>query len=185
MNDDYEVAKSVAEKNLDRIKMQMPPGLARTEERIYKRLSVSKESSLQKLGKLYILMDDLYAFVGKFTPCHKGCNYCCYINISISSLEAEYIEDNLRISQIRNLDKKDFRGTPCPFLDKGACSVYKYRPFVCRRHVALFDNPKWCQLDLCHKYEFTIIRFSEVEKSYHLIVSGSRDISFYDIRQLF
>jgi hypothetical protein len=185
MNEDYEAAEQVAKENLARIMILMPPDLTMREDTIYKRFVAAKESCIEKLNKLYILMDDLYAFFHKFTPCGKGCNYCCYIEISISTLEAEYIENNLGIRQTRNLDRKDFYGTPCPFLDQGACSIYKYRPFVCRQHVALFDNPKWCQLDLPHRYEFTNIRFTEVVKSYYLIVRDSGDFSFYDIRQLF
>jgi Fe-S-cluster containining protein len=185
MNEDYEATKRVAEENLARIKILMPPDLAMREEAIFEKFVASKESCIEKLNKLYILVDDLYGFVGKFIPCRRGCNYCCYIEVSISSLEAKYIESNLGIRQTRNLDKKDFFGTPCPFLIQGDCAIYQYRPFVCRRHVALFDNPKWCQLDLCNEYTFPNIRFSEVEKSYSLIVSESGDISLYDIRQLF
>jgi Fe-S-cluster containining protein len=185
LNYDYQTARMVAEKNRDRIVSQMPADLARREDRLFTELSLSKESSLKKLEKLYIFMDELYAFIGKFIPCHKGCNHCCYIEVSISSLEAEYIESNLGIMGNPNFIKKEFFQTPCPFLEHGTCSIYKYRPFVCRRHLALFDNPKWCQLDLCDKYEFPQIMFTEVEKSYRFIVAVSRASSLYDIRQLF
>ncbi len=181
MNGDYEAAQRVAAENRDRIKTLMPADLAGREKEICKRLSLSQESCLKKLEELYLLMDDIYAFVGKFTPCHKGCDACCHIEVSISSLEAEYIENKLGISQTRNLSRKSFLGTPCPFLRQSACSIYKYRPFACRRNVALFNNPEWCRLD----YRFTYIRFSQIEMSYLLIRHESGDISFYDIRQFF
>lgn len=185
LNEDYETARRVAEKNQDMIINQMPHDLAEREDRLFMRLSVSKESSLEKLERLYSFMDDLYAFISRFIPCRKGCNHCCHIAVSISSLEAEYIGSTLGIRQTPNLDRKDFFGTPCPFLKEGVCSIYKYRPFVCRRHVALVDDPKWCQLELCNKYIFPNIRSTEIEKSYHFIVKGSGASTLYDIRQLF
>ena len=183
-DDDYKTAAKVAEENLNKIINQMPRSLARREEDMFKKLSLSGESYFKKLEQLYIFLDDIFSFFGKFTPCRKGCSYCCYIEISISSIEAEYIENKLRIKQAPNLDRKEFFGTPCPFLNNNACSIYKYRPFVCRRHHALFDNPEWCNLDLCDKYTFPQVRCTEVEKSYQFILMTSGS-SLYDIRQLF
>lgn len=185
LKDDYETARAVAEKNLDMIKKQMPLDLARREEALFERISVPNESPLDKLEKLYMFMDYIYVFVGKFTPCQKGCDHCCYIKVSISSLEAEYIEKTSGIRQTKNLSKEDYFGIPCPFLDNHICSIYKCRPFVCRRHVALFDDPRWCQLDLCKKYNFPRIEFSEVERSYRFILHCAADVSLCDIRQLF
>jgi len=182
---DYETAKILADKNLEKIMKEMPHGLAEREERIFAKLSTSRESSLKKLESIYAFLNDLLSFVAKYMPCRKGCNYCCYIKVSISSLEAEYIQTNLGIKQHPNLQRKDIYGTPCPFLKDGACSIYEYRPFVCRRHLALFDNPKWCQLGLCDKYMFPQIRCTEVEKSYYFVISASGAGSLYDIRQLF
>lgn len=185
LNNDYELARRAAEKNRGRIISQIPPDLAQREETLFMRLSTSKGSFHEKLQKLYVFMDDLYAFIGKFIPCRKGCSDCCYIEVSISSLEAQYIENNLGVRQSPNLNRKDLFGSACPFLDNRTCSIYKYRPFVCRRHIALFDNPKWCHLDLCNKYSFPNITSTEIERSYIFILTSSGDSSCYDIRQLF
>ena len=179
---DYKTARTVAEQNLAKIVNRISPSLSKREEGIFAELSISNESSIKKLEKLYAFMDELYAFVGNFTPCRKGCSSCCRITVSISSLEAEYVQTNLVIRQTPNLDKKVFFGTPCPFLNDDACSIYEYRPFVCRRHHALFDNAKWCQLDLCQKYTFPLVKFTEIERSYWFIIGASH---IYDIRQLF
>jgi Fe-S-cluster containining protein len=185
VKEDYEVAKTIADRNWDNIAGGMPSSLERKAERLFKSLSAGKGTLFQKLEKLYIFMDELYSFVGKFTPCKKGCSLCCYNEVFISLLEAEYIEKSRGITQSLNLDRKHFRGTPCPFLEDGACTIYNHRPFVCRRHVALFDNPKWCQFDVDDQYVFPQIRFSKVEESYAFIVVSSGDTSTYDIRQLF
>jgi len=185
VKDDYEIAKRIADRNWDNIAEGMPSSLERKAERLFESLSAGKDTLYEKLEKLYIFMDELYSFVGKFTPCKKGCSLCCYNEVAISLLEAEYIEKFIGIKQSLNLDTQNFRGTPCPFLEDGACSIYKYRPFVCRRHVALFDNPNWCQFDVDDQYVFPQIRFSKVEESYAFIIVSSGAISTYDIRQLF
>ena len=185
MKDDYEVAKTIADRNWDNIAEGMPSSLEQKAERLFESLSAGKGTLFQKLEKLYIFMDELYTFVAKFTPCKKGCSLCCHNEVSVSLLEAEYIEKHTGIKQSFNLDIKDFPGTPCPFLNNGACSIYEHRPFVCRRHVALFDDPRWCQYDLPTHYVFPHIRFSPVEQSYALIVVSSGTVSTCDIRQAF
>ncbi len=182
---DYETAKMIADKNLQKIINEWPRALAEREERIFEELSSSREPSLKKLENIYAFLDDLLSFVANYTPCRKGCSYCCYMKVAVSPLEAEYIQTNLRIKQRPNLQRKDTYGTPCPFLKDGACSIYEYRPFVCRRHLTFFDNPRWCQLDLCDKYIWPLLRCPEVETSYRFVISESGDRSLYDIRQLF
>lgn len=182
--DGYETARRFAEDNLERIIKQMPPHLVAKEEKLFTKLCRHKESYYRKLERIYAFLDELNLLIGQYAPCHKGCSDCCHIEVSISSLEVKYIETKLGIVPTWTGNKKQFFGTPCPFLDNNSCLIYDYRPFVCRRHHALFDNPEWCQLDLCNKYEFPQIRCSEVEKSYNLIVKES-SASLYDIRQVF
>lgn len=184
INEEYEAAKKIASQHLIAIERQLPRSLATREENIFVTLRSSKTSPIEQLVLLYNLMDDLYSFFSQYTPCHKGCCYCCHIEVSISSLEGEYIERKTGIERALSYEVGKTFGTPCPFLDKDACSIYDYRPFVCRRHNALFENTKWCTLDLCNNYTFPQVRFSEIEKSYHhvLAISGS---SLADIRRMF
>lgn len=185
MKDDYEVAKKIADRNWDSIADGMPSDLEQKAQSLLQDLKTCQNTLFDKLDKLYIFMDELYAFVAKFTPCQKGCSLCCRNEVSVSLLEAEYIEKHTGIKQSLNLDIKDFPGPPCPFLENSACSIYKYRPFVCRRHVALFDDPRWCQYDLPNQYVFPHIRFSPVEQSYAFIIVSSGTTSTCDIRQAF
>ena len=184
IDDDYKAAKKIARENLTKIKNQLPRSLAIREENIFETLRRSGKSPLEQLEQLYALMDDLYSFFSQYTPCQKGCCYCCYIEVPVSSLEVEYIERERGIKRALHSEIREIFGTPCPFLHNDTCSIYKDRPFVCRRHSALFDNPKWCNLDLCNRYKFPQVRFSEVEKSYQLILRTSGS-SLADIRQLF
>ena len=95
MEQDYETAKMIADKNIEKIMKEMPHGLAEREGRIFAELSISRESSLKKLESIYAFLNDLLSFVAKYIPCRKGCDYCCYIKVSISSLEAEYIQTKI------------------------------------------------------------------------------------------
>lgn len=184
MSKDYQAAKSFAQKNLNNIIKHMPQKLAAREDNIFKNIKNSDESLLDKLKQIYILLDDLYSFLRKYVPCKMGCSYCCHIEVSISSLEAAYIQKQTNRKLAPNNQATEFFGTPCPFLDNSNCSIYLDRPFVCRRHHALFDDPKWCSLDLCSKYKFPQVRFTEIERSYQYIIKASGS-SLFDIRQLF
>jgi uncharacterized protein len=184
IEDDYQVAKKIAEENLIKIENQLPQSLSTREDQIYNTMRLSGKSYIKQLEALYRLMDDLYSFFSQYTPCKKGCSHCCYITVSVSSLEAEFIKQRTGIKRVVDFVKRDFFGTPCPFLNNNICSISKYRPFVCRRHNALFDNPRWCDLDLCNSFMFPQVRFSEIDKSYQLILAKS-GASLIDIRQAF
>ncbi len=73
--------------------------------------------------------------------CEKGCSYCCEQgDYPMSQLELEYLmlgyssindETKQKVQQnIKNIQK----GGKCPFLIDKSCSVYNYRPIVCRVH---------------------------------------------------
>lgn len=86
--------------------------------------------------------------------CRSGCSYCCHSQIKLTPAEALliffWINSNFtdkqiaalkqRISQNQFLTRgKNLRErvrikdtTPCIFLDKGSCSIYPVRPFICR-----------------------------------------------------
>jgi uncharacterized protein len=185
MLDKYECAKKIADRNWDSIADEMPSILEQKAESLFQNLKTCHNTLFEKLDTLYTFMDELYTYVAKFTPCKKGCSLCCYNEVSVSLLEAEYIEKHTGIKQSVNLDINDFPGTPCPFLDNSACSIYEHRPFVCRRHVALFDDPVWCRYDVPTHYVFPHIRFSPVEESYAFIIVSSGTTSTCDIRQAF
>lgn len=92
--------------------------------------------------------------VPKQTPlkpaCEKGCSYCCNTAVSLSAPEREalprFLQENYSPGQIKNLKRKSAKiwklanqheyyvsaNQPCPFLKKGCCSIYEFRPVLCR-----------------------------------------------------
>lgn len=84
--------------------------------------------------------------------CRAGCDHCCYQSVGVTPPEALAIVDHLRqtlsgeelvqlASHIDEAHEKtaglsaDARFSPeypCPFLDRGQCSIYEVRPLSCR-----------------------------------------------------
>ena len=73
--------------------------------------------------------------------CRKGCSLCCEAgDYPLSQIELEYImqgfvklQDETKI-KIQNNIKNIKRGGACPFLIDKLCSIYPYRPIICRVH---------------------------------------------------
>lgn len=180
------VAQENARRNSEYIQKYLPTKLLKKEEALLEKISKHRGNPLTKLKVLYGFMDELYSFVNRFTPCKKGCNHCCHINVSIHYIEVAYIEATTKIKRLKNpLPSRDFHGSPCPFLKNGACGIYQARPFVCRRFVTMCQTPTWCEPSKCNTETFPLLAFTEVDKSFNLIVRESEIVENNDIRQIF
>lgn len=111
-----------------------------------------KEFTLMRAGKqkakhLYHLIDEQLSTIDlSKTSCQKGCHFCCYHPIEITSSEKDNIKqliqfaDKKRLSyqvdQIFNDDiyeNWDYKQQACVFLDEqGSCTIYQQRPLICR-----------------------------------------------------
>ena len=132
-------------------------------------------------------MDVMYKQVNKYTPCKKGCTYCCSYYVTISDIEIQFIEKNnkkIKRKKQFNTDNKGV-GTPCLFLKNGACSIYESRPYVCRRHVVLTPDNSVCTEDNAYVYKFQQLEWPELDKSYAFIRAVSGSEKLYDIRDVF
>ncbi|CAH0300412.1 hypothetical protein SRABI13_04367 [Erwinia aphidicola] len=107
-------------------------------------------------GTVFLKLKQLYAFltrfnkefVSTFTSCQKGCSSCCKMDVQLSAIEAEYIS---RASTIPANDKPLTTGheSPCPFLsEKGTCTIYNFRPLLCRTYHVLSDPALCAQPDM-------------------------------------
>ena len=129
-------------------------------------------------------MDQFYGYIDKFTPCKKSCSACCYYQVTISEVEVLHIENCYNISRKKvPIPKINIQGTPCCFLNNDLCSVYKARPFVCRRHIILAADNRWCAHDCEHK--FPMLSFVKIDTSYDVIVQQLKSQKLYDIREVF
>ncbi|OQY27919.1 MAG: hypothetical protein B6244_09220 [Candidatus Cloacimonetes bacterium 4572_55] len=69
--------------------------------------------------------------------CFPGCSYCCHNVIGVWPVEAFFLQHHIRQATEDHLSliKKNLRtSTYCPLLIDDKCSLYAYRPVICRTH---------------------------------------------------
>jgi Fe-S-cluster containining protein len=85
----------------------------------------------KEIKQLFLDLDDLYLWMDSIysVKCVSKCNKCCEQDI-IWMLMPELV----RINSITKPKKVEFG---CPYRTKTGCSIYEYRPLVCRSYGAL------------------------------------------------
>jgi len=102
------------------------------------------------LQRWYDHIEPALSAVGSMATCHRGCSYCCGIEVQVSELEADLIAQHVGKKIVYLPAKKANRrinlqkASPCPFLKAGECSIYEVRPHACRVHYSVDDDPAWC-----------------------------------------
>lgn len=89
--------------------------------------------------------------------CACGCSECCEKgDYPISNLELEYLMqgfielDNKEKKQVQENLKNIEKGGACPFLLNKQCSIYPYRPIICRVHgIAYLCKEKTVKVPYC------------------------------------
>lgn len=120
-------------------------------------------SLIQTVGK-YKAMELIHSQVQEavnvqITPnvsCSAGCSFCCHDIIYGSKMEMAYIRERIELEGIKpNQKLKEIQNSKpiselkwaekrCSLLDdKGMCTIYEFRPLVCRLHNSAND-PKFC-----------------------------------------
>lgn len=118
-------------------------------------------------------IDQLYQKVAEFEQnlssnfkdkleCKKGCQQCCYVDLSVFEIEAKNIAAYLNENQspikeklsLKQADREDFNGVlskPCHFLREDECTIYDVRPLICRTQGLAMNvpDPKEEYLDIC------------------------------------
>lgn len=149
-------------------------------------------SRRSRLGKLRALVDEAAAAVAPFTPCGKGCSYCCHIPVLVFAGEAATIASaigrpaaKLPLRTPETIDRDAHMGEPCPFLVDNACSIYEVRPLTCRLHHSLDASADQCNLEVpCEESSVpTVASFRWIELGYASLVY--REEAVGDIRDFF
>ena len=181
---DIHEARRYAEQNYKEMVRNFPAFLKKGEAKLFKNLKKIHKPAIIKLKKLYVFMDQFYDHVNKYTPCQKACSECCFYQVSVSGIEILLIENTYKIKRKKVVIPLEInQGTPCCFLRNNLCLIYDARPFVCRRHIILAADNGWCPHYCGHK--FPMLSFSEIDRSYELILQESKSIELYDIREIF
>lgn len=87
----------------------------------------------------------------EYVHCKIGCSHCCENgDYPLSQLELEYLmqgyiklDNDTKIKVQKNI-KSIQKGCECPFLVEKKCSIYEFRPIICRVHglAYLISNDK-------------------------------------------
>ncbi len=95
----------------------------------------------QFIRELDVKLANYFELHKDYIHCKLGCCSCCEKgDYPLTSIELEYLMqgyiklDNLTKQIIQQNIKTMKKGGACPFLVDKKCSVYKYRPIICRVH---------------------------------------------------
>ena len=117
-------------------------------------------------GGIQAVVEYAYQYVDKLnevsglnaqTTCVKGCHFCCYGKIDMSSMEATYVvsyihQMGIMINKAKSkrqnnveFEKLAYRDKKCLMISKqGECMIYEARPMVCRIHNSVVE-PERCE----------------------------------------
>lgn len=179
-----EKSQQIAENNYRACLRQMPRSFITSQKKLFKMIKKSNFDPIKMLEKLYSYMDDLNRYVQGYTPCKKGCSNCCCIPISVTELDVYFIERSLGIS--RNIQKLlILPEIPCPFLVSNACSIYRYRPFVCRKNVTFDTSSRWCHAKVGANAPMPTLQLNSIEQIYYHLANLNGANTLFDIREIF
>ena len=124
-----------------------------------------KQAIFEKYRKLIEKTDKLTKSLEKthrqHMQCRLGCSFCC-MDYSLFPVEFYAIAGQLKQEEIRI--KPDAKSDECIFLVNNACTIYGFRPMICRTHglPLLYTNEdgEW-ELSACE------LNFTEFEEEFH------------------
>ena len=152
---------------------------------------------LDQLDKRLSLYSELH---NKFIKCKKGCSICCEKgDYPLSQLELEYLMqgfialNNEEKNIVKNNINQMKKGGKCPFLVNNECSVYTYRPIICRVYgIAYLCAKNIVKTPYCVNEG---LNYSEVYKDGEIIINPIKEnldtptllkeFEFGEIRNLF
>lgn len=106
-------------------------------------------------------VDRVVALHRSHIACARGCSDCCHQTFRVSAVEGELLREGLATLDAARRDamieraasyRPDTR-TPCPVLDAdGACSLYAWRPRICRKYgIPLWHPDRPHEVRTCEK----------------------------------
>jgi Fe-S-cluster containining protein len=185
-----EASKQRAEERREAFVQSIPEDLREREDRLPVQLRAENASAQSKLGRIYALVDEFSALRASHVACGKGCSDCCRMNVQISNVEAARIErgTGLRARPLAHSvthDDAKFAGAACTFLHEEVCTIYEYRPYVCRNHASFDVDAYWCDPVRMHAPKMPRVQMGGVDEALLDVLKGSRNPVLADIRDFF
>lgn len=131
----------------------------------------------------------IWAFQG-VVPCKDGCSHCCNMPTLMTQEEADVIGQEIKRPAVRPRrytmeGNATYTGVPCPFLKDNRCSIYRFRPYVCRLHVSIDKDDLLCNLAsvaVQPQWDSRMFHVAELEAFYG---KGDKMPRLADIREFF
>jgi Fe-S-cluster containining protein len=149
-----------------------------------------------KADRMIVIVDELGKLVAPISSCKKGCSYCCYQAVAVSTWEVQKIAKYAKRKTtgfvgysvekgetIRHIQDQ-FAKIPCPFLIDDLCTIYPVRPFMCRTHFSISDDPTDCSLTLKPEHQVPYFNMEEFKMAWAFILIHENH-NFGDIREFF
>lgn len=132
--------------------------------RFYRKIPQGPQRAVAAIGEVQCLLEKFKKESPHKISCKKGCAHCCRIEVAISQSEADLIynfskdvvslehrKEKLLLQKDLKQDdfvlKLSYQDASCVFLnDIGACSIYKYRPLMCRKYLVI-TPPEMCSTE--------------------------------------
>lgn len=102
--------------------------------------------------------DVLQKIYSAHLECKKGCSMCCKVERTVFAIEADSIATQIKTlpkEQQNTLKEHQAQTGVCPFLIEDSCSIYPFRPLICRTHglplLYLDDDMENWNLTFCEK----------------------------------
>jgi len=94
--------------------------------------------------ELFLIADNLGSIVYPYTPCSKGCSYCCEGFVPVFIFEIVQIAQGIGVQRAKKIVQENMHTDHCPFLDGKMCTAYAHRPYVCRTYFSLTSSCRDC-----------------------------------------
>ena len=122
------------------------------------------------LSKLDAQLESYFKNQAEYVCCKRGCSACCEKgDYPVSELELKYLMQGFSSldNELKKIVQNNFsnmeKGGQCPFLIKSNCSIYPYRPIICRVHgLAYLYKDKLVKVPYCANNE---LNYKEVYKN--------------------
>jgi Fe-S-cluster containining protein len=157
-----------------------------------KRVISATTRPANKMKEILIIADSAFRHTTGRVACARGCAHCCYIGVSMTTVEAKAIGEQIGIEprDVANAAPRDpaswSNETPCPFLENAECSIYEHRPLECRTHFNFDKDNYWCRYENADGALIPKTKIENLGAAYQLVSMGKNSPpTFADIRDFF
>lgn len=181
----------VAKERRDAWQESLEGSLLKREEELPRAVRSLNASGRVKYAMVVAVADEVLRSQERFVACRRGCSHCCHMNVQISNIEAERLEERsgrqkAKIIRPVRHEQDKFEGVRCPFLGgNGECTVYDARPLACRTHTSFGETDYGCLEGNMNRLRVPMTRMTGIAEACSAAVGGRSGMVLADIRDFF